>query len=247
MKDILDFLKELSTVITTPIAVLIIAYMFRRQLLLAIKALVHRIETAEKVVVTKEGLTVEGLIKKVEEAEKKADDAQKDVKALALTGGTGDKAAFEKIKRNRETKKQPERTKPPTTGGIKSIAEDVPVDLIDDPDDPQKNKWGGEAKRNNRELRATITEVPGNIPLYRIELSVVSTNTFYHLTGKVRFHLHPTFPNSNPETEVVNGKASLSLLSYGSFTVGAEADNGQTHLELDLATVEGTSEHFRNT
>ncbi|NJO24717.1 MAG: hypothetical protein HC867_01425 [Bacteroidia bacterium] len=87
----MTFLKELSSVITTPIAVLIIAYMFRRQLLLALKALIYRIETAEKVALTKDGLTVEGLIKKVDEAQKTADEAQKDVQALALTGGAGNK------------------------------------------------------------------------------------------------------------------------------------------------------------
>ncbi len=247
MKSILDFLKELSSVITTPIAVLIIAYMFRRQLLLALKALIYRIETAEKVVVTKDGLTVEGLVKKVDEAQKTADYAQKDVQALALTGGAGNKEVFERIRIKKETEKQSKKSVRPVAEDIKNVTREENVPLAPDPDDPQKNQWGGNPKNNNRELRAVVTELPGNIPLYRIELTATSANTFYPLTGKVKFHLHPTFPNSSPEIDVVNGKAVLSLLSYGSFTVGAEADNGATRLELDLANVEGTSEHFRNT
>ena len=228
MTEILNFFKELATTLTWPMAALIIAFMFRKQLFLAIKALTRRIETADKVSVTKDGLTLETLAKKVEAAEQKADDAQKDVESLAVTGVPERKPIEELIKIRKHN--------------IVENIKDAPCS-----NDPQKKKWGGSPKMNNRELRARVTALGGSIPLYRIELEVVSLNPMNKLTGKVIFHLHDTFPDPVQEVEVVNGVAGLRLLSYGSFTVGAEADNGATKLELDLENVEGVTEHFKKT
>ena len=67
------------------------------------------------------------------------------------------------------------------------------------------------------------------------------------LKGLVTFHLHPTFKNKNPIIAVNNdGRAILNLnWVYGSFTVGAEADNRATKLELDLAELPGVTEEFK--
>lgn len=249
LRDILNFFKELSATITWPMAVLIISFIFRKQLFLVIKALTRRIETADKVSVTKDGLTLETVAKQAKEAEEKAEEAQKDVQSLATTGGVGAKEVFDNIKRDKKLKEASKKITPASLHNIADRVKEVvqkEVPIVPDPNDPQKNQWGGSPKNNSRELKATITALPGNIPLYRIELQVVSTNSFNPLTGKVLFHLHPTFPNSNQEVDVVNGKAMLSLLSYGSFTVGAEADNGTTRLELDLEDVYGVTEHFKN-
>lgn len=245
LTNILNFFKELAATITWPMAVLIISFIFRKQLFLAIKALTRRIETADKVSVTKDGLTLENVAKQAKEAEEKAEEAQKDVQSLATTGGVGAKEVFDNIKRDKKLKEASKKT---ISASLHNIGDRVKEEMqvVPDHNDPQKNEWGGSPKNNNRELKATITALPGNIPLYRIELQVVSTNSFNPLTGKVLFHLHPTFPNSNQEVDVVNGKAMLSLLSYGSFTVGAEADNGTTRLELDLEEVDGVTEHFKN-
>lgn len=244
MKDILEFIKSIATTITWPLAVLIIAYMFRRQLHLTLRALTSRIETAEQVSVGKDGLIV--LQKRLEVAEKKAENAEKNVEALVVAG-TQNKESFEESKRRLQEKNSQKKF---TAENLEqaSKAPGAPATLVaPDPDDPQKGQWGGSPVNNNRELKAKVTSLPGSIPLYRIELEVVSTNTFYPLTGKVTFHLHPSFAHPTIEVDVVDGKATLSILSYGSFTVGAEADNGLTKLELDLEELEGVSEHFRTT
>jgi len=104
-------------------------------------------------------------------------------------------------------------------------------------DDPQKGKWGGLSETNDRKLTAEV--FPSNIPgLYRVFLTVKSTKTASPLKGVVKFHLHNTFRNPDPIIAAVDNKAVLKLNRvYGAFTVGAEADNGATKLELDLSQI----------
>lgn len=40
------------------------------------------------------------------------------------------------------------------------------------------------------------------------------------------------------------GIAEDKIVSYGAFTIGAETDNGQTRLELDLMDVPGGTRSF---
>lgn len=116
-----------------------------------------------------------------------------------------------------------------------------------DNNDPQKGQWGGLNERNGRRLSATVKPTAGREDLYDVVLKVDSTNENLPLTGAVKFHLHPTFFNSNPIIFVQDGKAELKLVAWGAFTVGAEADNGNTQLELDLADKKwGFPEAFRN-
>ncbi len=240
---VINFFKELAATITWPVAILIIAILFRRQLLLAMKIITGRIETADKFSITKDGITFEQLAKKVDEVEKKtietekkAEDAQETLQAIAGGGGVGG------------NKNMTGATQLTETSATRSMDEPLP-DPATDPNDPQQGKWGEKPKNNNRELLATVTELPGNVPLYRIQLEVVSTTPSKPLTGRVVFHLHPSFPNDQQEVAVKNGRALLALLSYGSFTAGAEVfeDDGITRLELNLANVPGVSEHFMNT
>jgi hypothetical protein len=51
-------------------------------------------------------------------------------------------------------------------------------------------------------------------------------------------------PSTRPAT-AHEGVASISVESYGAYTVGVEADSGQTHLELDLAELESAPRMFR--
>jgi hypothetical protein len=111
-------------------------------------------------------------------------------------------------------------------------------------EDPQKGKWGGTAVSSDRRLEAEIVPMPGTEARYQVTLRVVSTRVNAPLAGSVQFHLHPTFSNPNPIVPVEDGIASLTLVAWGAFTVGAEADNGQTRLELDLADVPGASRQF---
>lgn len=111
-----------------------------------------------------------------------------------------------------------------------------------DPDDPQKGRWGGQSRRFGRELRASGRELsPG---WFEIEL-VVATLNDPPLTGSVQFHLHPTFAKPTVAVEVKDGQATLRLMTYGAFTVGAVADDGRTALELDLSGVEHLPAEFR--
>ena len=112
--------------------------------------------------------------------------------------------------------------------------------------DPQKGQWGGHAVRNGRELSASIgPSKDDGEDWYQIALVVRSTDSSTPLTGIVKFHLHPTFPTP-VKVDVNNlGEAHLELLAWGSFTVGAEADEGRTTLELDLAEVPGAPQQFK--
>jgi hypothetical protein len=75
---------------------------------------------------------------------------------------------------------------------------------------------------------------------------VESTSKNDPLKGKVWFHLHPSFADPDPVVDVVKGKAELNIVSYGSFTLGAETDDKTRKLKLDLGKdVPGVSEEFK--
>jgi hypothetical protein len=112
--------------------------------------------------------------------------------------------------------------------------------------DPNKGKFGGSPVVNGRVLRATIQPSESQAGLYRISLSVSSTSKSNPLTGFVTFHIHPTFRHREVTRPVENGIASLTLVAWGAFTVGALADNGATQLELDLATHPDATLDFRS-
>nr|WP_294943037.1 pYEATS domain-containing protein [uncultured Mucilaginibacter sp.] len=111
-------------------------------------------------------------------------------------------------------------------------------------DDPQKGKWGGFAEANGRKLSAMVKE--GNVSgFFTVKLMVTATNNV-PLTGLVKFHLHDTFRNPDPVISASNNTAELQLnWVYGAFTVGVEADGGQTILELDLAELSDAPKKFR--
>ena len=119
---------------------------------------------------------------------------------------------------------------------------------IVNPDDPQKGQWKSEATNNERELKAKYHEETQG--LYKIDLEVVSTNEKNNplKNGEyILFALHNTF--GNPPFKLVkvdNKSAKLSFYCYGSFTVGAFADNGDTELELDLAELPGVTSYFKS-
>lgn len=113
-------------------------------------------------------------------------------------------------------------------------------------DDPNKGKFGGDAKRAGRVLEAEISPA-GNKTSAACEviLTVRSTDPERPLTGVVTFHLHPTFGRwEKYNVDVKAGIARDEIVSWGAFTVGAEADNGRTRLELDLARVPGGTSRF---
>jgi MinD-like ATPase involved in chromosome partitioning or flagellar assembly len=111
-----------------------------------------------------------------------------------------------------------------------------------DPDDPQKGRWGGQSRRAGRELRASGRELSAG--WFEIEL-VVASIAEPSLNGDVQFHLHPTFTKPMVVVAAEDGRAALTLTTYGAFTVGAVADEGRTALELDLSTVQDLPQAFR--
>jgi hypothetical protein len=112
-------------------------------------------------------------------------------------------------------------------------------------DDPQKGKWGGINERNERRISGEV--VPSKTAgLYKVTIKVESTNKDIPLKGLVKFHLHDSFHNPDPIISVEDGLAVLRLSKvFGAFTVGAEADNGQTILELDLAELKDAPKYFK--
>lgn len=118
-------------------------------------------------------------------------------------------------------------------------------------EDPHKGQWGKEAISNERKLSAEVKEL--NEGIYEISVKIVSTNDNNQLPDGeiVLFALHPTFqvpPHSHifEPVKVEDGTAALTIFGYGSFTIGAFADRGNTELELDLAELPGVSEYFKN-
>lgn len=101
--------------------------------------------------------------------------------------------------------------------------------------DPQKGRWGGLSERNGRKLIASVIPLPGSKELFKVIIKVIATDIHNPIRNKVLFHLHNSFPNPNPEIYVIQGEARLELIAWGAFTIGAEADDRATRLELDLA------------
>jgi len=113
------------------------------------------------------------------------------------------------------------------------------------PLDQQKGQWGGKPERNRRRLKVeNIRERPSAC---EFELVVEPADAQAPpLEGEVRFHLHQTFNPSVITRKVENGRATRKIFAIGAFTVGAEADDGKTRLELDLAELPEFPQWFRD-
>lgn len=117
--------------------------------------------------------------------------------------------------------------------------------LIEKNNDHQKGKWGGNLESNGRKVSADVRPTTYNKELFVISLQVISTDPNKPLKDKVIFHLHDSFVHPDRIIEVNNGIASLELVAWGSFTVGIECDDGETHLEIDLAQLSDAPKEFR--
>jgi MinD-like ATPase involved in chromosome partitioning or flagellar assembly len=114
---------------------------------------------------------------------------------------------------------------------------------LENPDDPQKGKWGGKAVVDGRSLTAEVRSITDD--WFGVTLVVAGTKD-KSLEGTVDFHLHPTFSPPIVTVDVAEGRATLGLSSWGAFTVGAAADGGKTRLELDLSENRSFPEKFRS-
>lgn len=115
-----------------------------------------------------------------------------------------------------------------------------------DPNDPNKGQFGGSSEANRRKLTASIERDAGpRSSRCRVNIKIVSTDPAQPLTGKVKLYLHPTFGRwSSYELDTRGGVAEDDIVSYGAFTIGAEADRGKTRLELDLMDIPGGTKRF---
>lgn len=113
----------------------------------------------------------------------------------------------------------------------------VPSMGIELESDPNLGQFGGAAIARDRELTAQVQPLDADGSAYAITIHVRSLDAAQPLTGKVTIHLHPAFPSAVREVPVVNGEAELRIVASGVFTVGAEADDGATRLELNLANL----------
>jgi hypothetical protein len=125
----------------------------------------------------------------------------------------------------------------PPVGTDTSLTETPPPSVKgSENDDPQKGQWGSLDERNSRKLSAEVSPLQGSEGLYTVLLTVQSTDPVNKpLEGAVKFFLHPSFFNSTPIIFAKDNKAQVTLTAWGAFTVGAQADEGDTQLELDLA------------
>jgi pYEATS domain-containing protein involved in immunity len=112
--------------------------------------------------------------------------------------------------------------------------------------DPNKGRFGGKPIGNGRVLRGTIEPAETGVGMFRLQLTVSSTNPANPLLGSVTFYLHPTFKLPTVVRPVENGIAVLTVVAWGAFTVGAMADGGATRLELDLAENPDAPDDFKS-
>jgi hypothetical protein len=115
-----------------------------------------------------------------------------------------------------------------------------------DPLDQQKGRWDGKAEQNQRRVRAENIVESRTRNFCKFYLVVEPTGAEAPpLTGEVIFHLHQSFHPDRVVRKAKDGKARLDISGYGAFTVGVEADDGATRLELDLAQVKDFPQWFR--
>ncbi len=115
------------------------------------------------------------------------------------------------------------------------------------PDDPRKGMFGGRAEdaSRGRRLQANVKYSLDSKTLFAVHLEVVSESGFAPLAGNVTLYLHDTFEPPEISVTAVNGTASLDLVAYGAFTVGAITSDG-AELELDLATIDAPQPFLAN-
>jgi hypothetical protein len=124
------------------------------------------------------------------------------------------------------------------------VKEELAKRPITQPDDCQKNRWGGIPVKNNKKISAEV--MPNSWQdFYDVKITVADTNTG-RLETPVAIFIHDTYkyPDNviyvNPDA---TGVATLTLIAYEAFTIGALLPDG-TDLELDLNTQTGYPKGF---
>lgn len=104
-------------------------------------------------------------------------------------------------------------------------------------DDPNLGRFGGRAEdeTGNYALSASFTFKTLDDPFVKVMIKLTDKNRL--APAGVRLFLHPTFSQPEVCVPIHDGVATLELLIYGGFTVGAWIEGTNTLLELNLATI----------
>ncbi len=130
------------------------------------------------------------------------------------------------------------------TANFKSIVETTyNAKPVIDKSDLQRGKWGGLSIRKEIVLEASYIREESFFGLYKVNLKIRSLNIDKPLTGEVAFFLHDTFPSEIVYSHAENNLATISVVAYEAFVVGALLEDG-TELELDLNKVKGFPDGF---
>ena len=119
--------------------------------------------------------------------------------------------------------------RPASMEEFKKVADRLNAGLnIQQPDDPQKFRWGAEPQTKNKKLTAAVV---------KSELSESFTLTITlsapGYKGWVAFFLHTRYENPVVYQEIVDGAAHHTRDIHSAFTIGALVDDGDM-LEFDL-------------
>ncbi|WP_133064281.1 pYEATS domain-containing protein [Sandarakinorhabdus cyanobacteriorum] len=131
--------------------------------------------------------------------------------------------------------------------GSKGVRVEAPISPpamsrpIQEPDDPQKGRFGGIAERHHFVLSAQFfaTRNPG---WTRIRLTIAGPARDGELA---RFYVHDSFVPPELEGSFLKGRASVEVTAWGGFTVGGWIPSAKLELELDLAQMPDAPEPIR--
>lgn len=240
MNEILDYLDRFSKILTWQMILVFLILFARKSIMSILNSFSILLGKANKFVFDGRTLTIEQVFQKVEDQKKEISDKEREIKDLE-NGGIRIKpqssrkeleSRFEILKKSNIDLKGFD---------IDKLQRELQIESINSDGDPIKGNFGGKNAVGNLLLNARVEELPNN--LYKINVSLSSTDSTKPLNGNVKYYLHPTFTPDNRLVKPEDGIAKLTLISYGSFTIGAEYEGKR--LELDLAELDGVSEEFK--
>jgi hypothetical protein len=109
-------------------------------------------------------------------------------------------------------------------------------------DDRQKNRWGSQPSAGGLLMKASVSQSKAGNGMFDVVVTIQSITTTI-LTGEVAFFLHESFLDEVMYVKVADGMATLELVAYEAFTLGAYTSSG-TMLELDLQQQTGYPKSF---
>ncbi|MFN8366721.1 MAG: pYEATS domain-containing protein [Candidatus Kapaibacterium sp.] len=129
---------------------------------------------------------------------------------------------------------------------IRELASSIKPESFDFESDPWKGMFGNNNLQDNIKLSAKVTS--DSPSLYRIDILICGDYDEVLPNGSlVVLFIHPTYNRYKRFVRVKNGKATLTIYSVGSFTIGALVNGGDTKLELNLAELPGVPKKFKDT